>query len=80
MAIEMHTDSEGNETGGMTITGDDINTYRVLAMKHALSIEIKTGMKMSRGVSVLKVVNQTFGTTFRTKKQAYDWLVKLTEG
>lgn len=36
-----------------------IELYRLHAMKHALRLEIQTGMKMSRGVSVMKLANDT---------------------
>ena len=35
--------------GGMTITGDDIDRYRWLAVKHALKLEVEHGIMMSRG-------------------------------
>ena len=39
---------EKSANGGITITGKDIDLYRMLAQKHALSLEIK-GLKLSRG-------------------------------
>lgn len=36
-----------------------IELYRLLAMKHALRLEIQTGMKHSRGVSVMNLANDT---------------------
>lgn len=38
--------------GGMTITGEHIDLYRVLMLRRALRLEIKTGMKMHRGANV----------------------------
>lgn len=42
---------EANE-GGVTITGEHIDLYRVLMLRRGLRLEIKTGMKMHRGANV----------------------------
>jgi hypothetical protein len=39
MPVEVHAD------GGMTITGDAIEWARRITVKHALSLEVKTGLK-----------------------------------
>jgi hypothetical protein len=57
----------------MTITVDTpegIEMFRLLAIAHALSLEVNTGMKMSRGVSVLAVAQRDGLTVKRTKKGA----------
>lgn len=51
-------------------TPEGIALVRFLAVRSALAIEVKTGMKMSRGGSPLKVANQLLGTSFRVKKDA----------
>lgn len=45
---------------------------------HALHIEYTTGMIHSRG-SMLKIAQQHFGITQRTKKGAYDALIKIRD-
>lgn len=60
---------------GIMITGEDnIEMARVLAVRSALRLEIKTGMKMSRGVSTLKLANAITGENAKTKRAAYDAL------
>lgn len=69
MALTLHEDG--------TIVADDpasINLVRLISLKHALSLEIRTGMKMSRGVSLLALVNQTLGTSFKRKEAALEAL------
>ncbi len=34
--------------GGTIVTGDDINTFRLLTLIHAAALEVSTGMKASR--------------------------------
>jgi hypothetical protein len=46
--------------------------------KHMLRIEVNTGMRHSRG-SVLRAVNQYFGTNFRRKEQAIAYLDECIE-
>ena len=43
--------------GGMTITGQDIHRYRWITVKHALALEVNTGI-MVRSTSVLPVAKQ----------------------
>ena len=52
MAVEMH------DGGGMSITGDDIYRFRWVTVKHALQLEVHTGMTMSRQGSVLPIAKQ----------------------
>ena len=53
--------------GGMVITGEHINVYRILALKAALKLEIK-GLKRSRGPSAYKVIKNEFGFTGSKEK------------
>jgi hypothetical protein len=55
--------------GIMLDTPDQIAAYRKLAIYHALRLEDATGLRHSRG-SVLKLAQQTYGVTARTKKGA----------
>lgn len=65
------------ETGTIMAVGPDaVNLYRLVAIKHALGFELRTGMKMSR-VSALAAARQATGENFRTKQQAYDFLNTL---
>lgn len=56
----------------MTIVIDTpagINQFRLLAIAHALALEVNTGMKASR-ISALSVAQRSGLTTKRTKKGA----------
>ena len=59
-------------------TPDGIAFFRLLQLRGALRIEINTGMRMSRG-SVLAAVNRQFGTSFKRKQAALDYLNELIE-
>lgn len=59
-------------------TPEDIDFFRLAALKSALGIEVSTGMKMHRGVSTLAVA-RTYGFEGRTKKQAYEFISNLVE-
>lgn len=61
------------EGGTLVITGDSINTYRLLALKHALKLET-LGMKR-RGPSVLSIIKKEFGL----KGKSGEVLVKFIE-
>jgi len=56
-------------------TEEGIFHYRLCATISALKIEVNTGMKMSRGVNVLKFAKETYGITARTKTKALDQLL-----
>lgn len=55
---------------GTMITGDEIHFAQWLAIAYGLCLEIKTGMKASRGVSLIRSVNTITGGQARTKVQA----------
>jgi hypothetical protein len=63
-----------NDKGFVIDTPQGISDYQTLAMRSALRLEVKTGMKMSRGISVLKLVNSKFDRSFKRKQQALDFL------
>jgi hypothetical protein len=69
MAIESHE-------GGMTITGEHIEIYRLLSLIKMLDMEIRTGMKMRHGVSLTTIAKQ-YGATSRTKQGCRDYLANL---
>ena len=77
MAVEVH------DGGGMSITGDDIYRFRWVTVKHALQLEVHTGMTMSRQGSVLPVAKQIvsqFGLKpARTKVKVLEQLTDLLE-
>lgn len=51
-----------------------VSNYLALATARArLKIEIATGLSHSRG-STLTTINRAFGTTFKRKQQALDWV------
>lgn len=49
-----------------------IEMFQLLSMKGRLELEVKTGIKF--GVSTLSAVNRKYGTKFRTKKQAINFI------
>jgi len=76
MAVEVH------DGGGMSITGKDVHRFRWIAVKHALKLEVDTGM-MVRSRSVLPVAKQIveeFGLKpERTKVKVLAQLTDLLE-
>ena len=76
MAVEVH------DGGGMQITGDDIDRFRWVTVKHALALEVHTGM-MVRSRSILPVAKQVverFGLKpARTKVLVLAQLTELLE-
>jgi len=72
------------ENGGYMITGNDIQVFDLIRIQKALSLEVKTGMKMSRGVSMVKVaqdrVTNVLGSKIklsRTKAKALEVYTNL---
>jgi hypothetical protein len=47
--------------GGTMVTGKGIGLYRLLAMRSALGLQLKTGMKLSRGLSAYSMAKREFG-------------------
>ena len=76
MAVEVH------DGGGMSITGDDIDRLRWITVKHALALEVHTGI-MVRSRSILPVAKQIveqFGLKpARTKVLVLGQLTELLE-
>jgi hypothetical protein len=58
-------------TTGVTLTGSQIDAYRLLMIRRALKLEIETGMKMWRGVSIVSVLQRDGITTAKRKDKAY---------
>lgn len=55
------------------ITGkENIDFASILALRSALKIEVRTGMKMSRGLSPLKIAQTRGLTKAKTKAKALD--------
>jgi len=50
-------------------TPEGMQYVRILTVAHALTLEINTGMKMSRGISALKVAKRD-GLTTHSRKPA----------
>jgi hypothetical protein len=67
------------ENGVIVIEGpEQIAMFRLLQIKHALRLEIKTGMKL-KGGSLLKLVNREYGQSFRTKKDALAFIEAIVD-
>lgn len=65
------TTTPATESATIVLTGAQIPAYRLLMLRSALSLEIKTGMKMWRGVSIIKVLQADGITTAKRKDLAY---------
>lgn len=62
-----------NENGDIIVTGSEsVELARRVAIKHALRLEIKTGMTR-RGRSTLQLAREVACEEFTTKKQALAW-------
>jgi hypothetical protein len=48
-------------------TPEGIAAYAALARYHALSLEVRTGMKMSRGINVAAIIRRETGLTATRK-------------
>ena len=59
-------------------TPEGIEHFRICAVIGALRVEVKTGMKASRGVSALRVA-QMYGCPKNTKKGALAWMESFYE-
>jgi hypothetical protein len=64
--------------GGFVVSGKAVELYRLIALKHAMKLELTTGMKMSRGMSPFRIVKQQFGWK-GSKQQLYNMLVKYID-
>jgi len=76
MAVEMH------DGGGMSITGQDIDRFRWITVKHALALEVHTGIMVgSRSIlPVAKQIVEQFGLKpARTKVLVLGQLTELLE-
>jgi hypothetical protein len=51
---------ENTVGGGMMITGDDIQEYRLIVLRSALKLEIK-GIRMNRGRTAYSIIKEEFG-------------------
>lgn len=73
--IRAHIDQTAPRSPLTTDNGcsEQVFVYTMLAWKHAISLEVNTGLRHSRG-SVLKTINQHFGVSFGTKRKAYDFM------
>lgn len=65
MPIEQH------EGGSISITGQGIETYRLLALKHALSLFQRTGMRPNRYVKPLQLAQSVTGLRTRSYEKLY---------
>ena len=66
-----------DETGNISVSGKEaVSAYIWVATRHALRLEIRTGMKMSRHGSALKAAKMHgfVPESTRTKKAALDYM------
>lgn len=70
-------DLEGNFSGA---GGEkSINLLRLHYLRSSIKLELKTGIKISRGVNTLRVANQMLGTNYKRKTQALEHLESIME-
>lgn len=68
-------DAEGNFTG---CGGEkSIDLLRLHTLYSSMSLELKTGMKISRGINTLKIANELLGTNWKRKAQAFAHLESI---
>jgi hypothetical protein len=60
---------ETTQNGGYMVTGEHIQVFDLLRIQKALSLEVRTGMKMSRGVSMVKVAQDRVTNVLGSKKK-----------
>ena len=61
------------------ITGEDnIKKFRLITLKHMLDLEIKTGMKVSRGRTAYSIIKDEFNLK-GNKQKVFDQFIKLVE-
>lgn len=61
-------------------TPEGIAIMRHISLVHALALQVNTGMKLSRGISAIKIAQQDGHTTKRTAKGALrDTVQRLRE-
>jgi len=58
-------------------TPDSIDTFRLIALKHALRLKVK-GFNMHRGISLIRAA-KGYGFKGRTHKQALAFIEELIE-
>lgn len=68
-------DTEGNFTGAGGEKAIDL--LRLHYLYSSMKLELKTGMKISRNVSTLKVANEMLGTKYKRKEQALEHLESI---
>lgn len=49
------------ENGAIICTGDGVDIFRMVALQKALALEVRTGMKMSRGLSAFAAAKRDYG-------------------
>ncbi len=63
----------------MMITGEDnIKKFRLIALKHALDLEIKTGMRIHRGRTAYSIIKDEFKLR-GNKQKVLNQFTKLVE-
>lgn len=62
--------------GGITVTGEDVEVFRLMVGVRGVATELVTGMKPTRGFSSIKFAEQ-YGIKARSKKAALEGLVDL---
>lgn len=65
--------------GGLIVTGSDILLYRLLALKHALRLEVETGIKFSNRHHIPNQVRSAIGSTTRSKAKLLTELTAFIE-
>ena len=59
-------------------TPEQMQMFHFMQVLYALRVEVNTGLKMSRG-SVLKLAQERYGVTARTKKGALEQMAQMYE-
>lgn len=70
---------EVSESGAITITGDSIELYRLIATRRALELYLRTGMKMNRMATpkvLTGIISEYTGKTYARSRKGYEAAAK----
>ena len=55
----------------LVFTGDAIRKFRLIALKHAMKLELDTGMRATSRMNVWQIVRKEFGIPDRNRQVVY---------
>ena len=64
---------------GTTCTGDGVTLFRMVALQKALSLEVRTGMQMTRGRTAYAIIKSEYGLKGNKQKVLDQFTVMVEE-